>query len=97
MDNFMRMDEFIWESGLSCFEPLGQAYLGACSRNEAQRSRWPSSGQGFLSTARRLVKGTKKAGQAARLFCALDQTLGQELYSLLFRLAACNPLGRANQ
>ena len=95
MDNLMRMDEFIWEFVWVVSGRLSVSW--ACLAERAQRSRWPSGGQDFLLAAKRLAMGTKKAGRLARLFCALDQTLGQGLCSSLFRLAACNPLGRANQ
>jgi len=63
----MRMDEFIWKFVWVVSGRLTKRFLEPASRNEAQRSRWPSGGQGFLLTAMRLTMGTKKAGRLARL------------------------------
>ena len=63
MDNLMRMDEFIWEFVWVVSGRLAKRFLGPASRNGAQRSRWPSGGQGFLLAAMRLAMDTKKAGR----------------------------------
>jgi len=60
MDNLMRMDEFIWEFVWVVSGRLGKSFFGPASRNDEQRSRWPSGGQGFLLAAKRLAWAQKR-------------------------------------